>query len=644
MAILHYRSSRILDKLIASPHPLFIKDIALEFGVSERTIKYDLKNIRELIQGSEISLEAKPNKGVWIEGIQEGSTAQIYDQVPQESAVVWSIDERQWMVIIHLLLKDEYMTIQELADIAGVSRNTIYKHLEEIEAILAQWGITFERTAHKGLRAKGDELAIRATISYGIQNFLHGNDMSDLLAGLLSEKKLPPRVSKIMSSLVLEPRSAESIYRAVRRVAKKVRGVQNTHLTERTLLQLFVTLCVVAQRVRVGHILPEVEYTNDLIHPFYQEIKAEIRALDIQLGITFDESEIRYICLQGFGYLQNQIIENGPTLIPLLVDELINDLSYKTGLSFGDDLTLRENLEIHLDDRLTKYQNGILVPNPLKDEIIRTYGDLFQSIKQACNLVLGEQGIFLNDADLAYITLHFQTSYERYFGRKKYKALVICSTGRGSASLLQTRLENEIKNLMIVGCCSIFEVEKGIELSKPDVVISVLPLETALPTIVVNAILTQKDVERIYQELKKLTGLSQSENLQGSKEKSGFGETLDHHKKKLLPRDFQYAEALTQEVINQGFQISTRITKEFHAYLTDEAIVGLTIHTLHMVNRITFGHPYVGLGLAEEPIPQKLVPVQEKLLTLLQEYYPEITDSELLTILRYFQLEGKKKD
>lgn len=640
--ILHYRSSRILDKLLASPHPLFIKDIALEFGVSERTIKYDLKNIRELIQGSEICLEAKPNKGVWIEGNREQFNSQLYDRTPRVSDVVWSIDERQWMVIIHLLSNDQYITIQELADIAGVSRNTIYKHLGEIEAALAYWGIILERTAHKGLRAKGDELAIRATISYGIQNFLHGSDMSDLLAGLLSDKELPPRVSKIMSSLVLEPAGAEFIYRTVRRIAKKIRGAQNAHLTERTLLQLFVTLCVVAQRVRADHILPVIENEKDEVHPFYQEIKAEIQVLETQLEIAFAESEIRYICLHGFDCLQNRIAESGATIIPLLVEELIGVVSYKIGLSLGDDPTLRENLEIHLDDRLTKYQNGILVPNPLKDEIIRTYGDLFQSIKVACNLILGEQGIFLNDADLAYITLHFQTSCERYFGRKKYKALVICSTGRGSASLLQTRLENEIKNLMIVGCCSIFEVEKGIELSKPDVVISVLPLETPLPTIVVNAILTQKDVERIYQKLKGLIDTSLPKELTISKEKNDFIEILDQHRKKILPRDFHYAEALTQEVINQGFQISTRITKEFRDYLTEEAIVGLTIHTLHMVNRIAFGHPYVGLGLGEEPIPPQLIPVQERLLILLQKYYPEITDSELLTILRYFQLEGKK--
>lgn len=62
--------------------------------------------------------------------------------------------------------------------------------------------------------------------------------------------------------------------------------------------------------------------------------------------------------------------------------------------------------------------------------------------------------VFLTDPNLAYIVLHFQAAYERRNGRTRFRAIVVCGTGRGTARLLKTRLENEIKSLSVLGYCN----------------------------------------------------------------------------------------------------------------------------------------------------------------------------------------------
>jgi len=63
------REVKIVNKLLDhnNDSAIKIKELASEFEVSVRTIKYDLANIREWLKGHDLKLESRRNHGIWID-------------------------------------------------------------------------------------------------------------------------------------------------------------------------------------------------------------------------------------------------------------------------------------------------------------------------------------------------------------------------------------------------------------------------------------------------------------------------------------------------------------------------------------------------------------------------------------------------
>ena len=51
-----------------------------------------------------------------------------------------------------------------------------------------------------------------------------------------------------------------------------------------------------------------------------------------------------------------------------------------------------------------------------------------------------EYGISMTEEDIGYIALHFAASLERYIMNNSLKAIIVCSSGVGTAELLKTRI------------------------------------------------------------------------------------------------------------------------------------------------------------------------------------------------------------
>lgn len=62
------RSSYLIRRLIQSPTPLLIDELADEIGVSRTTINKDLKHIKLLAKEYQVSILGKPNRGLEVAG------------------------------------------------------------------------------------------------------------------------------------------------------------------------------------------------------------------------------------------------------------------------------------------------------------------------------------------------------------------------------------------------------------------------------------------------------------------------------------------------------------------------------------------------------------------------------------------------
>lgn len=105
--------------------------IAKTVGVSARTVKKDIKNIKEQIDESKVEVKTKRGMGVWLE---------INDNQYLKSTILDTRDvinpvspsDRQYWIIKQLLNLEEMTSIEELASELFVSKSTVVKDLIEV--------------------------------------------------------------------------------------------------------------------------------------------------------------------------------------------------------------------------------------------------------------------------------------------------------------------------------------------------------------------------------------------------------------------------------------------------------------------------------------------------------------------------------
>lgn len=624
-----------------------IKELADEFHVSIRTIKYDLENVRLWLEKQKeqaVQLESKPNLGLWLSG-EIKAIKKIRSMLDNEVGMVLLLnqEERSKYIALELLLHKEFATLNSLAEKIGVSRNTVVGDMQRVERLLQNWHIELERKVHYGIRAVSSEVNRRLALEYVIQSFLNSNEMSYILQSIIHKHEFPSHVGTVITTFLLERKELELVCQGVRRIARHIREIGEQYLSDRMLIGALIRFCVVIQRIKTDNSLAE-SYTTVAIkakdHPLYSIFSVECANLAKYLEIEISDTEIGFIWLQSLGngmYHNEQHHDSyGQPIVIEMTTKIICKISQSLKVMFTGDTELFDSLLAHLTDKLAKYEYGVIDPNPLVAEVIQTYPEMFKCVKQVCSEVFEESSIFLTDPDLAYIVLHFQAAYERKYGRSQFRTIVVCGTGRGTARLLKTRLENEIKSLSVLGYCSVLEIDQVLKMQPIDLVVSVLPIDAECPVVVVNPILNQRDIVAIHEILKKKCGTQLEYTHETLGKRCDFTESFMLMRKNISFTELPVVESISQDIISKGFQLGMLITTELKEYLSEQAAAGLMLHILLMVNRLAFGSPYVDFNYSDQPESKRLAGLRYKLTNVLGEEYRNIPNSEISAMLRYF--------
>lgn len=634
------RPREILRTLVASAHPVTVKELANRFRVSSRTVKYDLESIRDFLKTRGIELHSRPNIGLWLGDRQHSRDILeelLIDAGRYES--VLSRSERIRYIVAWLLLREEYVTFGELAEELLVSRNTVIMDIKYVEQVLAKWDVYLERRIRYGIRVTAPEIQRRRAVEYTASEFLNGNDMFQIIQNVLSNGDDRLDVTRLGTLFLLPSEDVKLIVQAMAGFVQSAK-IHGFYLADRDIIGVFIRICIAVSRSR--HATSQsLTFTDDVVStaegmPFARPVHETLDVLSGRLGIRFHDADPVYVCLY-FGTGASE-----PTSALTVTRRLIETVSRRMGIPFQTDPDLFDNLMAHLGSRLPKLRNGVPEPNPLTPEIVRNYADLFNSVKVACEDVFARDGIDLEDSDVAFLVLHFAAAVERMVGEMNYRALVVCSTGRGNARFLKSFFENEVRHLEIVACCSIHEVKSALENNPVDLVITALPVQIPgdVPVVRVGHVPTRDDVASVYAMLSQLKSHREMYRSNSYREKpsghqfhrSPSGTGLNAN----LPKDvLQSLEHFNHDIITRGFELSHLVIERFRDYLTDESAIGLTLHILLMVNRLAFSDPYRYQNLSP-PWEDASPSLRNGLKELMRERNIDIPESEVDAILKYF--------
>ncbi|QIB27610.1 BglG family transcription antiterminator [Caloranaerobacter azorensis] len=539
MLLLTKRQRDIISLLIEKEKYITVKEMALHFQVSSRTIRYDLDYIESWLKEKGFHLRRKPRKGIMIIGLEDEQNRQIiYKEISKFEQKVFSIEERRYFIILYLLLASKSITLQDLSDKLFVSKNTIINDIEYIENILRINKIQLDRKTRFGIQIRGDEEIIRKVFVKLLQNGLNNKYLNDeKLLNLLGEFQIKEFL-KIINDME--------------------KGMQISYC-DTAKDELLINILVAFKRIILQR---WVIYDEKIIEKYvskqeYKLLVKLLKPLENKYCIQLKESEIVYLTKLFLGAKIWRTLNANFSKDELdfevisITESLVQDIEQFLGLNLKEDIEFINSLRLHLKVAIHRLRNNLEINNPLTEQIKYRNPFIYEISRKIMNKYEKLIGCSIPDDEIAFIAMYIGAAFER---NKQSgfmpNVLVVCGSGLATSNLLITRLKIMLPEIKIVGPVALNQVKQILDKVNIDFIISTIKFKLEeKDVIVVNPLLEHEDLSRLKTMIfknttrKQLMYLSNQSN-EASKKKIKLKDFLDENAVKLNVECDNWIEAI----------------------------------------------------------------------------------------------------
>lgn len=415
-----------------------------------------------------------------------------------------SSQERQAMILIRLLTSNSEVRHQDFTDMLGVSRNTITNDMREIKVFFHNYSINYNECRQRYSLDTLDEYTRRKIL-------LDILDEYQIIEQYFIHSSCDPCVAYIIKYLQFD------IYRDVIEDAiHESESKFSLNLSDRDYFHVITILLVSLLRNNANQHL--VTINGDIAIPAYDpslQFAQNVLSL-LENQIRNDDFEINFFLemLHRFNIVfKTSYNTYEDSLFALITHEVLDTMSDYYHTNLLQDTILMEYLKSHLVSCYYRLKKGHLLHNPYLEEIRTTYPKDFHALKEHVFILENALNISFNDDEIAYILMHLLASVERKKNNEKLlKAIIVCHTGLATGNFLATQIIRFFR-LNIVATCSVHNAQKLLEENHADLIISTIPIQhISVPTVVVNALLTEQDIHALHRALSKLGETSQQGN------------------------------------------------------------------------------------------------------------------------------------
>ncbi|MGO0061889.1 BglG family transcription antiterminator [Brevibacillus fluminis] len=493
------RQRSIVEFLLEEQKEVTVGTIAGHIGVSARTVHRELDAIEPIVTEHGLALVRKAGAGVELQGTDEQKQALREAVLYRHVAMDFTAHERKIMILCSLLEATEPVKLISLAIDLKVTTATISHDLDDLETMLARYELSLLRKRGYGVELQGTESAKRRAISRLISENLDEHELIGLIKANIQNKALPDidSVSERLLGLI----DKDKLIR-VELALKHIGEDLHYPLADSAYLGLVTHLALAVERVEKGESILFDEQTLAELEgtPEYEAAENIIDRLQQMFGLEMPKAEIGYITmhLRGAKLRSSPEAAMWPENAELLAatQRLIQFFAERLGMPLKEDHSLFHGLLTHLEPALYRLKRNMGIRNPILDQIKTNYPDLFAVGKEAVAQVFPHLNV--PDEEIGYLVMHVGAAVERTIQEnKRYRALVVCSSGIGSSKILAIRIKKELPEIISLQNLSMFEVGR-IPKSEYDVIISTIPLPLAEHDyLVVSPLLPQEDIQKI---------------------------------------------------------------------------------------------------------------------------------------------------
>ena len=482
-------------RLLAERGEFDLEKVAADFGVSVRSIRYDIDDLNVLL------LDLSRDDAIVV----RQKAAQLQRDVPRRKIMELSFargrdynvsplstQERVLLSVFTLCWLDDFITVQSLADDYQVSRVTVSRDLQKVREYCEAHGIAFEGNRGKGVRVVADEKTRRRVIAqvlrdYGTTVGLHsGLEVADYLKWF-SEQEL---------------RSIEDIVRE----AEAQAGLYLDDVAFEAMV-VHIALSIKRSETQMGMpTAPMAAGTLDVGSLQYQMADHIVRQVESVFGVSLPEAEHYYIEVHiGARSSEAAASSTRDAVIEFMCMSTIAEVSRELGVDLTHDTHLYDRLLRHVLGSVYRKQAGLLLENPLRDELLEGYAEHAAIVRRALDDNGLSQLMEITDDEVTYVLLHFEAALvgdgsER---RRHANVVVVCSTGVGTAELLAAELRRSF-DVNIIANVPSHRARGLVGDVGIDLVVSTVELDVSVPCVVVRPIPREDDMDRIACALREL--------------------------------------------------------------------------------------------------------------------------------------------
>lgn len=535
------RQKRLVSYLMKQKGYQTAKVYAAEFNVSERTIYSDLKKIENVLNFKGYELEKKSGVGI---GLREKKTNHA-DTREIAELDKYTIYGRRKEIMNLLLFEKQNITIEALSEMFLVSKSSITNDLKFIEKKLTLRNKVQLVSDHKGTRLEGMEEEIQKVFFEFNQYIFEENELL-----LFDEEK---------SLDILSSYYGIDTVSVCSRVLFSYIKAEVGYISEQYIINVLNMMVILIYRMQKGYCLKKENDSvslSGLSFTIHKSATDMLEKISIRLNFNYSLREVEY--------LSNVLISNKFEKVPsnektnLIVNKIIQKVGESISFDFEKDDKLQKQLSTHIPAMIYRLKLGVRTKNPFISQIKQEFRLVFDVIWVALSEYEETLGGRLNEDEIGFLALYFQSVIER--SKVGKKILIVCPTGIATSELLLNRVKNILPSFDMLEVASAREV-KNINLSEVDFIISTVDVEIKnKKVVVVSPLLNDQDMKNISETYNESFLLSS--NMDKRLIKLPFLSKYIDDKFIFFDEDFESKEELFNkigsELVNQNY-----ITQEF---------------------------------------------------------------------------------
>ncbi|WP_047982692.1 BglG family transcription antiterminator [Ornithinibacillus contaminans] len=496
------RERKIIELLVQVDGDIPVRDIAKTLDVSERTIHRDMKNVAEIVSNFDLSLSKQSGVGHRLIGTNQAKH-DLKTAISTLSSSEFTSEERQAIILSTLLEAKEPTKLFTLANELDVSLATISNDLDQLETDMEAFNLQLIRKRGYGVEINGEEIKKRAALSQLITKYVEPFKFVALRNK--ENRSTLDSPSEMISRRLLESVDMKKLF-VIQNVVEKARRELPHELADNSYIGLVVHLALAMERLQKGETISfDPDYLNQLSGTKEYEIASRIiHDLHLALMLDIPEDEIGYITMHLMGaklqLSEHFFIEDSSMDMAVKATELIQFVSSHLEVDLTHQGSLLNDLVAHLRPTVYRLKQGMPIKNPMLDVIKDDYQELFDLIGQGVHTIFTD--LKFPDAEIGYLVLHFAAAL---LNKKDIwiNALVICSSGIGTAKMLASKLLQKFPEIKQVENKSMFDVPE-LDLNNYDMIVSTIPLSGMDGEyILTSPMLSDADIHRIKKMIRK---------------------------------------------------------------------------------------------------------------------------------------------